>query len=984
MNFTTHYKHQKLVEMLTPQDQGENGSLYKPILNDYILPEKVESKTASSVRHFTILNFNIRSLPRHYEELGNLLRTMKSEPSCIVITETWLNNLNKNLFPLPGYTCYNLLRNTGGKGGGVSIYVKDYIKVINSNLLALSNMNSEILGITLRICNLTVNIIGTYRPPNGSQLHFINQLDHLIINDLKDSQSIITGDMNIDLLNSDNQYTKDLINTMLSNGFFPSSTVPSRLNNAEPDNSTLIDQLWTNLDKCIENLYLLCDISDHLPILTIFDLRLPGSSFKSITYRVISEATQEVFLERLRSEDFTDVYAERDVNRKVEIFNHTLSDIYNAACPVKTKSITEKRLKNGWLDDNLLKSIKLKHRLYKGMIKGQIPRVTYNNYKLRLENEIRKKKRHYFHNKFVNMSGNVRETWRLINETTGLGMNKSETLPTEDVGNLAERFNTYFSSVGQNIAANLPPPSVPYDNFLHHQNNLRFQFIPISTLDVINAIGSLNNKPCGIDSIPNTFYKSCSGLIARHLAHIFNTSLSGEIYPQSLKIARVKPIYKKGDLNDLSNYRPISILPTIGKVFEKIIHDQLSTYLDLHKLLSPNQFGFRKEVSTEQANLTILEEIYKNLNEKKIILLLTLDLSKAFDSIDHDILIHKLLNLGISGPPLNWFHSYISGRMQYVNIHSRSSSLQPITHGVPQGSILGPLLFLCYINDFTNCHDVFSLQYADDTTVLLSGNTKRSIEDSANQAINQIFEWLTANKLSLNTNKTNYMIISNKKEEISVNIAINNIPLNRVNETKILGVVIDDKLTFKQHVAHVVNKLSSTTFVLHKLKLSIPRPILLKIYYALGHCHIIYCISVWGPASYYITSRVELAQKKIIRTIFNAPYLTTHTNPLFKTSKVLKFYDLLALSMSSLIHRVRYNNSPELLSLYITVNQIPHERNLRNPLNFHKPRYLLERSQRSLSHKGVDHWNKLPTDIKSTSNLLSFRRKQKTAILVSY
>ena len=138
----------------------------------------------------------------------------------------------------------------------------------------------------------------------------------------------------------------------------------------------------------------------------------------------------------------------------------------------------------------------------------------------------------------------------------------------------------------------------------------RFQFTSVSTLDVINAIGSLNNKPCWIDRIPNTLYKSCTGIIARHLAHIFNASLSGRIHPQSLKIAKVKPMYKKRNHNDLSNYRPISILPTTGKVFEKIIHDQLSTYLDLHKLLSPNQFGFRRKVSTEQANLTILEEIY--------------------------------------------------------------------------------------------------------------------------------------------------------------------------------------------------------------------------------------------------------------------------------------------------------------------------------------------------------------------------------------
>ena len=188
----------------------------------------------------------------------------------------------------------------------------------------------------------------------------------------------------------------------------------------------------------------------------------------------------------------------------------------------------------------------------------------------------------------------------------------------------------------------------------------------------------------------------------------------------------------------------------------------------------------------------------------------------------------------------------------------------------------------------------------------------------------------TANKLTLNTNKTNFMIISNKNEGISVDIVISNMPLSRVNKTKILEAIIDNKLTFKQHVSHVINRFH---FFFHKLNLSIPRSILLKIYYALSHCHFMYCISMWSPSRYYITSRVKLTQKKFLRTIFDVPYLTTHTNPLFNTSKVLKFYDLLALSMSSLIHRLRYNHSPELLSHYIEVNQITHERNLRNPLN---------------------------------------------------
>jgi retron-type reverse transcriptase len=321
---------------------------------------------------------------------------------------------------------------------------------------------------------------------------------------------------------------------------------------------------------------------------------------------------------------------------------------------------------------------------------------------------------------------------------------------------------------------------------------------PTDTSEIKNIIMSIkNSSACGIDQIPITVIKSVVDCISSVLASLINHSISKEIFPDALKIAKVIPIYKAGDKSLISSYRPISLLTTFSKVFEKVILKRLENFLEKHKLLSDNQFGFRKNRSTQLALTSYLDKLTEALDKNEYAISLFIDLSKAFDTIDHSLLLKKLYSYGIRGLAYDYIKSYLSNRLQYVETHGMSSSLLSITCGVPQGSILGPILFLLYINDISACTKLLKLfLFADDTTILYSSKDINELIKTMNKELETISDWFKLNKLSLNTAKTNYMIFKPIKNEIiHPNLLLNETAVVRVHSTRFLGVEIDEKLT---------------------------------------------------------------------------------------------------------------------------------------------------------------------------------------------
>ena len=293
--------------------------------------------------------------------------------------------------------------------------------------------------------------------------------------------------------------------------------------------------------------------------------------------------------------------------------------------------------------------------------------------------------------------------------------------------------------------------------------------------------------------------------------------LSNGIFPDKLKIAKVVPIFKKGDCALTNNYRPISLLPVISKVIEKIIYNQLSLYFESNKLFFDSQYGFRPNHSTEQATLELTDRIISAMDNNDVPIGIFLDLSKAFDTIDHTILLKKLEHFGIDGIALKLLKNYLTNRKQYVRLHDVNSNLLPINTGVPQGSILGPLLFIIYINDFARASAIFDfICYANDTTLFSTLNKSINAQNInpdiiINTELAKINEWLVINKLSLNVTKSKFMVFHTQQKHRAIKPPvpkINNTNIDKVEQFKFLGLTLDSNLNWKKHSDNITNKCS--------------------------------------------------------------------------------------------------------------------------------------------------------------------------------
>ena len=314
--------------------------------------------------------------------------------------------------------------------------------------------------------------------------------------------------------------------------------------------------------------------------------------------------------------------------------------------------------------------------------------------------------------------------------------------------------------------------------------------------------------------------KNTASKFSEVIADIINTSICEGVFPSQLKSAKVVPVHKGGSKVDIENYRPISLLSAFSKIYEKVMYTRVYDFLSQNCILNENQFGFRKGRSCEQALLTAQNEILNSLGKKQISLLLLIDFSKAFDMVDHTILLEKLHHYGIRGIAHAWFKSYLTGRTQYVALDDKKSSLRDMIYGVPQGSILGPLLFIIYINDIPNIVDISTfIMYADDANILISGSTVAEIEEKFNSLSKKLEIWVSTNQLALNLKKTNYMIFSNSKmHDMPFKPKIFNHFLERKFSSRFLGVIINENLTWNENILAIKAKMSRYVGILYKLK----------------------------------------------------------------------------------------------------------------------------------------------------------------------
>ena len=952
--------------------------------------------------YFSVIHSNIRSLSANYDKLITLLSDLNHKFTLVGLTETKImkeRSITSNI-SMNGYQF--LSQPTNSNAGGVGFYVRDDLEFHCRDDFTISTNDFECLSLEIH-CQSHSNIICSviYRHPNSNFDNFDNYLT-IIMNKISNENKycIFMGDFNINLLNYDSHTpTEQFISNLTSYCFQPHILQPTRITD---HTATLIDNIFFNsLDfNCISG-NLISDISDHLPNFLIFNKLNIKSKKQKIYRRDYSKFNKDQFLEEVRSVNWDEALPDtNNINEIFDSFYNKISACIDKYAPLQKLSKKQRSfLIKPWITKGLQVCIAKKNKLYKLYIRNRNA-YYWSKYKLhrnKLKHLLDISKKLYYNEYFKNNVGNMRDMWKGIKQIITVKQSSLHIPSTIDKDNtslkdsklIANAFNNYFSNVGSNISNEIPNVSTSFLHYLDRPVPQGFQLYPTSTLEIESIIGAFNgSKSTGPFSIPTKLLKMLQSILSAPLAHIFNCSFSTGVVPDKLKIARIIPIFKKGSKTQVSNYRPISLLSIFNKILEKLMYNRLINFLEKKQLIFHGQYGFRSNHSTSHALLLITDKIQKAIEDGMFGCGIFLDLKKAFDTVDHEILLKKLEFYGIRGLPLQWFSSYLKNRKQFVSIGNVVSDQKPISCGVPQGSVLGPLLFLLYINDFSNSTTGLDFHlFADDSNLFYSHKNLVILERHINEQLIKIHEWLCANKLALNISKSNFVLFHpvQKKPNYILNLKICNQQITQKQSINYLGIIIDSHLMWKNHVHELTKKISRGIGVLLKLRKFVSTQVLLQLYYAIIYSFLTYSVLAWGNT--YITNLKPLIilQKKAVRIITFSDY-RKHTSSLFKALKLLKFSDIVKFYTGTFMLQYSKGQLPvDFDNLFTEVKNI---HGYKTRLASEKITYALTLPRTNygifnIRFYGPKVWNPLDESLKSM-NIQNFKKKLKNYFINHY
>ena len=940
---------------------------------------------------------NIRSLNQNFLSLYQLIMDMKVKPTIIGLSETWITTNRQFYHTLPGY---DFIHNPSPTDhGGVGFLISNKITYTLRNDLKLDAEDCEDIWIELSIPKhkkITFGVI--YRHPRHNFDNFMNKFC-TILEDITNSNFIIGGDINIDLFKDNNNIT-EYIGKILSYGCIQTVKSATRYS-SDFKSKSLIDHVYTNLkENFIRTKILTAELTDHLPIIINIGASLPNKQrIKKITIQDMTNFNptnfkNDLFNRLLILQNNHSHNIDNYWNEFLKVFQNTI----NKHAPIKTLTKKETRLRRKpWITKEILKCIRYKNQLLKRIIKSKNKtRIKYfRNYRNNLNKVIKKSQKNYYKNLISKSSNNSKNLWKTINNLTNRNRKETFIEKIKDAdGNIYQEkdrisniLNDYFVSMVEDLMrgrvqeCEVGKDTVRLGTVRRVQKS--FFLKPITSNFIENFINKMKIRKSNRTNAPKTiFLKASSTIISPILAEIFNQFLEQGIYPQELKLAEIIPIYKSGTKLDPKHWRPINLLSPFTKIYENYLYNELLNFLNKNNVLYNLQYGFREGSSTELAVTQIVDEISKTLDNNSINCTVFLDLAKAFNTVNHEILLKKLEWYGIRGVVLNLLRSYLSQRQQYTKANGYESNTQTINSGIPQGSTLGPLLFLIYVNDLPKATNMKVRLFADDACLSLDGNDPISLEQQINQELENVVLWMKQNKLFLNFEKSNFMIFSKKlNKDANFSIKLGDVGLKRVNETKYLGVILDDKLSWEPHLKHLKNKLIRQCYALHKIKDFININILKQVYYTLIYPHLQYAITAWGNTNKTYLQTIFIMQKSILKIILSKPKRTEST-PLFKELGFLKLEDIYKFQIGKMMHKI---NNLTVGDTNLTMIKNIHNYNTRQAKSnnyFIKP-VSTKIGSRSFSFKGPELWNKIPLNIRKLPFNL-YKSKYKQYLLEAY
>ena len=1013
-------------------DEGEKITLHD---NQYYTETEfidfIDNKKYTNGNYVTILSINIANLFSKLSSLKSFLTNITSKgnkPDVIVVVETHIvEDLNagydnKALTTImPGYSFFHKGRKTK-RGGGVGILVSNDI---NSEARICETIARKVKFIDEQFENIIVRIPGCidgnrsnnkkdlvvvalYRQPNTENLEaFLRSTENLLNTiDKSKNEIIIAGDMNLDLLKFESHLpTSQYLDMMSNHQILPRIVRPTRIKNRS---ATLIDHIMTRnngltVDSGIIDVELAgnCGFTDHKLIFSIIRSKLPRKD-RNKTFEV-SYFTKEGHIKRregLLFENWNQILSETDPNH-IHSFLISRYD-YHYKKNLTTKTVKQSSNRNRlepWMTNEILADIRRRDRLAK--IKGR--RAEYKRIRNDIVAKTRQAEKTYLKQQVQESVGDMKKHWKILKKVLNKTNNKSD-ITTDflykgtwinDKQTNANNMNEYLENVGRETNESVGTSQYPPEHYLNKfktRNEHSILLSDVSDEEVSDVCRSLTSKT---STDPFGFKQSIvlqdAGIIAHVIAHLVNCSIKEGICPDSSKVARVVPIYKlKGSKHLYENYRPISLLSTFSKIVERLIYNKLFDFLVRYEILFKSQFGFRKGHNTTHATLDFVKAIEDALENNEYAIGVFCDLSKAFDTINHDILLKKLDHYGIRGKANDWFRSYLSGREQYVDWNGKASKRTPIVTGVPQGSILGPLLFLIYINDLSAASQLKTVLFADDSNLLIRGKDLSVLKNVLNTELQIVNDYFKANKLKLNAKKTKLVCFRKKSRHIiydDLQVFLDGVNLKFEEEAVFLGITIDSNLTWDKHCKLVADRISRNSSAINRVKKLLPPSSLKTLYSSLILSHLQYGLAAWGGCSSQNKKRIVSIQKRISRNVAKSFY-SSHTEPRMKKLGILKLENLYEQQCMTLIHDTIYNRAPSPMKDLLSLGSDGTTHNLRShqsdPLNLRLPVARSKVGSNSFCIKGADIWNKLPNELKTIESRSSFKNRIKQHLLNSY
>lgn len=941
-------------------------------------------KYVSKKSFCNFLYLNARSLRNSLNDLQDFVNTQNFLVHVIIVTETWLRDSDVIYFNLTGYTSYHSIRKLK-TGGGVAIFIHNSFD--NASVIFEQDFNNNnILVVSLLQHNFKV--IGVYRQPN-------NQSDPnaALFNDVfertlaKYPHSFVFGDFNINLLTL-SEYTIRYQNAFSLNGFVllneVSSTFPTRINKTNGSISC-IDHVLTDFHlydlSCTFQLYLFDFIADHKSIM------LNVTSEKTKPQNIQSKTIKRINHNKIKKKKLLEVLKPASFND----FTQQVNSIISAnSYEIKMSSYKRKE----YISKKIVNLINIRNNYFK--LKCKYPdcievQKKFKFYRNKISNLVKAAKKAFNNRYFQNNVNDPRKTWMQMKKLLFNCEPKNEVcellvdngIPITNTTNICNRFNNYFTTVADILLGSNQIDAVQSHQYhTMEQYDIKFHFTcPQCTKDEIDLIidNLKNSKSCDVYGISNVFVKIHKDALSPTLTNLINHAMFSGIFPESLKLGVVTPIFKKGDRTDKANYRPITILPIFAKIFEYVILRRLEDHFQNNKIIHKNQFGYVKGSNTELAVIHILDKVYSSIDNRKSTALTCLDLSKAFDCVQHDIILNKLRKTQLSPFFMELLKSYFNERSQTVRLNNVLSDILVLNNGTAQGGVLSGPLFDLYVNslNFLDLHSSMNL-YCDDISIVTSAADPLFLKSYIQHDLALISEWLKFHFLFPNIDKSKYILFHNRRRnefftEQSLELTLNGIEIERVEHLRLLGLEIDETLNFFYHIKDIKSKIVPFTFALRRIRHLITEKTALLMYYGYIQSRIMYMSPVWSAAPKYLMESLEIAQRKSLRVVFKKNWDCSRTE--LYSRQLLPVSLLCNLSSNLLMFKIINNQAKVNITLQY-VHEI-HNYPTRTRELLVLPNYNIIFCYSNFFIRGLDCFNQLPAIIKQQVSIGRFKTKLK-------